>query len=410
MARYKVRARAIGEDEADEQYVAFEETEGENDVVILAAPLGECSWCQFALRHADRYFLLARRDARPPRPFPLTLEGTAGARKFRLVDLVMIEEGRTDGTIADWVDAVGANRIFHWSGEASMRRLARVMAGKSIGLVLSGGGARAYAHIGALKAMRELGLPIDFISGASMGAIVGACAAMGWTDQELEERIRDAFVRSNPLGDHVLPVVALTRGKLVEERLKKHFGDALIEEMQTPFLCVSSDLAGGVAKVHRLGRVRDALRATISLPGILPPVVENGALLVDGAVIDNFPLDLMAAAHRGQTIGIDVALRGTINPQDFVNPPGFLQWIWEHGFRTAPPIVSLLMRAATAREEPSRTTHPADIMIVPTIAGVELRDWKKYDVAVAAGYQATKAALEERWADLGPIAEADRPA
>lgn len=405
--RYGLRARAIGEADADEQYVAFEETENENDIVILAARMSESSWYQFALRHADRYFLLARRDARPPRPMPLTLEGTARARRFRLVDLVMVEEGAPSaGVVADWIDAVGANRVFHWKGAESLRHIARVMAGKSIGLVFSGGGARAYAHIGVVRAMREMGIPIDFVSGASMGAIVAACVAMGWNDDEIEMRIRDAFVKSNPLGDHVLPVVALTRGRLVEDRLKTHFGEALIEELDTPFFCVSSDLAIGSAKVHRLGLIREALRATISLPGILPPVVDDGALLVDGAVINNFPLELMAAAHRGPTIGVDVALRGTINPNDFVNPPSFFQWVWDHGFKTAPPIISLLMRAATTRKEPAKSAHPADIMIIPTIEGVELRDWKKYDIAVAAGYQAGKKELQDRWEELAPICEA----
>ncbi|MEX0645883.1 MAG: patatin-like phospholipase family protein, partial [Parvularculaceae bacterium] len=285
-------------------------------------------------------------------------------------------------------------------------RLARVMAGKTVGLVLSGGGARAYAHIGAIKAMRERGAPIDCVSGASMGAIIAACVAMGWSDAEIEERIRDAFVASNPLGDHVLPVVALTRGRLVEERLKRHFGDALIEELTTPFFCVSSDLAAGVSRVHRFGRLRDALRASIALPGILPPVVDGDALLVDGAVINNFPTELMARFHRGMTIGIDVAQRGTISPADFIDPPNFFAWVFNNGFKSAPPIVSLLMRAATTREETMHIGHPADILITPDVPGVELRDWKRYDIAVADGYQATLKALDANWANLGPIVEA----
>ena len=171
----------------------------------------------------------------------------------------------------------------------------------------------AFAHIGAVRAIREAGLPFDFVCGASMGAVIAACVAMGWSDGEIETRIRKAFVSSNPLGDHVLPVVALTRGARVDTRLAEHFGDTLIEELQTPYFCVSSDIVAGAARVHRRGRVRDALRASIALPGILPPVVDGDSLLVDGAVINNFPTDLMSASHRGLTIGIDVAREGTIN-------------------------------------------------------------------------------------------------
>ena len=406
ISRYGLRVKALDESHAEEQYRSFEMQETAHDIILLAARVSPSSWYQFALRHADRFFVFARRDARPTRPFPLTLEENSPARKFRLVDLVMIEEGVKATSIADWADAVGANRVFHWRSEARLGCLARTIGGKSIGVVLSGGGARAYAHIGAVRALRERGVPIDFLGGASMGAIIAACVAMGWSDAEIDQRIRDGFVKSNPLGDHVLPVVALTRGALVETRLQKNFGDTLIEELDTPFFCVSSDLATGVAHVHRFGPLRTALRASIALPGILPPIVEGQSLLVDGAVMDNFPTDLMASVHRGLTIGVDVAKRGTINAADFKDPPGFIQWIFENGFKSAPPIVSLLMRAATAREETALAAHPADIMIAPDVPGVELRDWKRYDIAVADGYEATVKALDAHWGDLAPIVEA----
>lgn len=409
IARYGVRVKCLLEGEEMGSIESFDAQEAANDVIIMASRIADTAWYRFVLRHADRFFVLARRDARAPRPFPLSPDENSPARRFRLVDLIMIHEGVASSTVREWADVVEANRIFHWGSAESVGRLARVIAGKSIGLVLSGGGARAYAHIGAIKAIREAGLPIDFLAGASMGAIIAACVAMGWDDEEIDRRVRDAFVSSNPLGDHVLPVIALTRGERVEERLAKHFGDALIEELETPFSCVSSELVQGQMRIHRLGTLRAALRASISLPGILPPVVDKNALLVDGAVINNFPTDIMANAHRGVTIGIDVAQRGSINAEDFANPPHFFEWVWRHGFSSAPPIVTLLMRAATARREGSEAIHPADIMIAPEIPGVQLRDWKKYDEAVEAGYQATKRALGEHWRNLEHIAAAARP-
>jgi NTE family protein len=270
---------------------------------------------------------------------------------------------------------------------------------------MSGGGARAYAHIGAVKALRERKVPIDFLAGASMGAIIAACVAMGWSDQEIEARIRDGFVSSNPLGDHVLPGVALTRGARVEERLKRHFGETRIEDLEVPFFCTSSELTKGVTRIHRRGLLREALRASIALPGILPPVVEDGSLLVDGAIMNNFPTDLMTNLHRGVTIGIDVAREGTISPEAFDNPPQFLEWVWNNGFRSAPPIVSLLMRAATTRQELRPKDRPADILITPEVRGVQLRDWKEYDRAVIDGYAATLGALDRDWAKLAPIIE-----
>lgn len=387
----------------------FEDIESAHDVTLLTARVGDSFEYRFALRHADRFLVFARQDARPPRPFPLSLTEDSPARKFRLVDIAMLHEGAKSGSVADWVDAVDAHRTFHVTGERTTERLARAIAGSSVGVVMSGGGARAYAHIGAVKAMRERRVPIDFLGGASMGAVIAACVAMGWGDDEIEERVRDAFVSSNPLGDHVLPVVALTRGQRVEERLKRHFGDTLIEDLEVPFYCTSSEMTRGVTRIHRRGLLRDALRASISLPGILPPVVAQGELLVDGAVMNNFPTDLMNSLHRGVTIGIDVAREGSISPDAFVDPPGFMSWVWRHGFRSAPPIVSLLMRAATSRQELRPRESPADILIAPPVAGVQLRDWKSYDLAVIDGYAATLGALDREWPKLAKIVEAGLP-
>ncbi|MFN3959749.1 MAG: patatin-like phospholipase family protein [Parvularculaceae bacterium] len=386
----------------------FEQIESAHDMALLPARVGDSPEFRFALRHADRFIVFARQDARPPRPFPLALHEDSPARKFRLVDIVMLHEGMKSGSVADWVDAVDAHRVFAVSGARTMERVARALAGASVGVVMSGGGARAYAHIGAIKALRERQVPIDFLGGASMGAVIAACVAMGWDDEEIEARVRDAFVSSNPLGDHVLPVVALTRGQRVDERLKRHFGDTLIEDLETPFFCTSSEMTRGVTRIHRRGLLRQALRASISLPGILPPVVAEGELLVDGAVMNNFPTDLMNSLHRGVTIGIDVAREGTISPDVFKDPPGFLSWIWRHGFRSAPPIVSLLMRAATSRQELRPKESPADILIMPPVAGVQLRDWKSYDLAVIDGYAATLGALDHEWGKLASIVEAGR--
>ena len=403
IAKYKVNVASFPCMDEPPETSAFDKIENANDVVLLATRLDGGPWYQFVTRHADRFLVLARRDARPSKPFPLSTDAGARARKFRLVDLVMLHEGAHSGRTGEWIDAIGAARVINLRNDKCVDRLARIIAGKSVGLVLSGGGARAYAHIGAIQAMREAGVPIDFLCGASMGAVVAACVAMDWPQAEMEARIRDAFVSSNPLGDHVLPVVALTRGGRVETRLEHHFGDMLIENLPTTFFCVSSDIIDGSARVHNRGMLRNALRASIALPGILPPVIDDHALLVDGAVVNNFPTDIMTTTHRGVTIGVDVAREGVIDIEAFRDPPGFFTWVANNGFGAAPPIISLLMRTATARREHVVMPRPADILIAPDVPGVELRDWKKYDDAVADGYRATKAALEEHWSALAPI-------
>jgi NTE family protein len=297
----------------------------------------------------------------------------------------------------EWKAAADAHRLFHWHGDSTVDalRLARTMAGRSVGLVLSGGGARAYSHIGVIRAIRERGVPLDFVGGASMGAVVAACVAMGWDDAEIDRRIRKAFVESNPLGDYTLPVVGMVKGRRVNARLEEHFGDVHIGDLKLPFYALSTNLTTGKTHVHRAGLLRSALRATISLPGILPPVVEGDDILVDGAVLNNFPVEIMRELHQGFVIGSDVSGQPEgLNREEFARPLNFWQWVARHGFSSPPPIAGLLMRSATIRNDPTQGRNLADLMVLPDLPGIELRDWTAYEEAVEAGYAAAKAALE----------------
>ena len=395
----KTAAVLTEEDAPDNVANWLDVLEAENDVVFLLTPIADSMWFRTCLRQADRLWVLARADARPSAP--LLPDDPSPARQLRLVDLVLLHHGgdRQAATSEEWRTACEASRAFHWRGlnDDDCARLARMIAGQAVGLVLSGGGARAYAHIGVVRALREAQVPIDQIGGTSMGAIVAGCVAMGWDDDEIEMRIRKAFVETNPLGDYVLPVVSLSKGKRVDDRLQEHFGEAQIEDLHTPFFCVSTNLVAGAPRVHKAGKLRHALRATISLPGILPPVIDGDhGLLVDGAVLKNFPVDIMRAMHRGAIIGVDVARRGSINPSDFVAPPDFLGWVAQHGFQSPPPIASLLMRAATLTVDPWQGRERTDLLITPEMPDVDLRDWKRFDEAVASGYEAAVAALKRQ--------------
>ncbi len=399
-----LRVAIVGDEAVGMPSSYFDELETRNDIVLLLATIGDTPWFKLTQRHSDRIWLFARADARPSSP--LLPDDPSPARQFRLVDVVLLHHAaeKQGASTADWRAAADAARIFHWNGldDADSRRLARVMSGKSVGLVLSGGGARAYAHIGVIRALREVGCPIDFVGGASMGAIIGAGIACGWSDEEMDRRIRKAFVESNPLSDYRLPVVALVKGHKVDARLKEHFDDLLIEELPLPYFAVSTNLTQGTFRVHTQGLLREALRATISLPGILPPVVSDNQVLVDGAVLNNFPVDVMRDVHRGRIIGVDVAQAPEgLSADDFINPPGFFGWTAQHGFRNAPPIANLLMRAATISINPNMHRGLTDLLIAPEMKGIELRDWQDYEAAVEAGYDSMKQALSEL---KGPLA------
>ena len=391
-----VRARAISEGEVDPNTPLWRYDEQGHDIVLLTAQMNEEGWYRFCLRQADRVWVLAREDARPSTPMPLTPSPDAPRRRFHLVDVVMVSGGRAPASRPrDWIEATGANRVFRWHNDADLGRLARIAAGLTVGLVLSGGGARAYAHLGAIRALREAGIPFDFLGGSSMGAIIAGGLALGWSCDELEQRVWEAFVSSNPLGDFQLPVISFARGQRVDERLHTHFGEARIEETQRPFFVVSSDLTEGQTHVHRTGMMRDALRASIALPGILPPVVMNDSVLVDGAVFDNFPADVMEGMHRAFTLGVDVSRNRGLPADDFRERPNFWQWVWRFGFSAAPPIVSLLLRAASVHTAPLTARERADAVILPKLEGVDIRDWTQFGPSKQAGYEAAQAFLAE---------------
>lgn len=375
----------------------FSNLEADHDFILYAAEHDEEAWKQLVGRQVDRLFWVGRGHRRPPSH--INTYASEPLQAQQLVDLILVQapHRRPQGSQA-WLDATGAARLFHveTTSAADAARMARVLAGQSVGLVLSGGGARAYAHIGAVRALREHGVPIDFIGGVSMGAMIGAGVALGWDEAEMDRRMREAFVNSSPIADIVFPMVAMTGGRIVSERLKEHFGEIQIADLPLPFFCVSSNLTTGAYHLHRKGLLRRALRASISLPGVLPPTIEGDDVLVDGAVMKNFPADLMHGFHLGATVGVDVS-RGRSIAADAVRRPPFWSWLLSGDWRQGPPIVSLLMRAATVStaRDLAASRAACDVLIQPKVDGIDIRNWRAYEPAVQAGYEAANEALGE---------------
>jgi len=399
LARIGVTCAIVGDEATDWQGPKLDAYERDHHVVLLTARLGDSNWARRAMGRADRVWLLARGDARPS--VPLLPDDPSPAARLKLLDVVLVHDGGKSPASRpqDWADAAEAARVFHWRQERNddLARLARTLAGRSVGLVLSGGGARAYAHIGAVEAFRNAGMQFDFIGGASMGAIIAAGVALEWSQEELVDRVRDAFVSSNPLGDWQLPVISLARGNRVDERLEEHFGNIEISDLPRPFFCVSSNLSNGRPFVHRRGRLRDALRATIAIPGILPPVIDGENILVDGAVFTNFPSEQMKAFHRGVSAGSDVTRARGVNPDDFRDPPGFFGWVRKNGFNELPPIASLLMRSATAGVmvgQHQAFREAVDLLVLPD-TDTDLRQWKRFEETIDSGRRAAEFAMSE---------------
>ena len=374
----------------------FSDVEKTHDFVLYVGESADAGWLQVVARQVDRLFRVGRGDRQPPRAeariaSPLEPQG--------LVDLLLLQPAdieRPTGSEA-WLEVARPARLFHVRRDhaGDVQRMARILTGQSVGLVLSGGGARAYAHVGAIRALREHGVPIDFLGGVSMGAIIAAGVAMGWPDEELDRRIREAFVDTSPLDDIAVPILAMTHGLKVNDRLAHHFKDTVIPDLWLPFFCLSSNLTTGAYQLHRRGLRRSALRATISLPGILPPATDSNNVLVDGAVMKNFPADVMRASQLGPIVGVDVTSGRSITADDVARPSSVWRWIFSGQWRRGPPIVSVLMRSATVStsRDLAAAREATDLLVLPDVSKVEIRAFSAYEEAVAEGYRATNEAL-----------------
>ena len=194
----------------------FSRVEDAHDYVLYVAEMDEPAWAALCARQVDRVFVVGAGLMAPPNR-PLPHAGVLDAQ--RRTDLILLRDPRmaSPANTGVWIDAVAPGRWFQAveGDQADAERMGRVITGSSVGVVMSGGGARAYSHIGALRALREAGVPIDFVGGASMGAVIAAGPALGWSQEELEARIRKAFVQSDPLSDLAFPLLAMTRARKV---------------------------------------------------------------------------------------------------------------------------------------------------------------------------------------------------
>jgi len=266
-----------------------------------------------------------------------------------------------------------------------------MLTGNAIGLVLSGGGARGFAHIGVIKALREAGITIDLCGGTSIGSIMASGVAAGWDNKQLIERYRRTFVERNPIGDYTLPLISLASGRRVSRLLRGEVGSIDIEDLPLSFFCVSADLVSASMVVHRSGALWRCLRASIAIPGILPPVFDDRQILVDGGLINHLPVDVMRSFGRGRVIGVDVGSKTPLATCDDVDELSFLARLGLLRRRSAPNILQLLLSAGnlTTKRASAANEEQSSILLTPQLDGIDILDWRAFDRALDAGYQST---------------------
>jgi NTE family protein len=374
----------------------FHRIESANDFVVYVADPEPTTWTKLCMRQADSLLLLARAEA-PAAPWPVMPQESLPGAAARSELVLLHEERVLPGAAARWRPLLPGSEHHHVIGPADVARIARLLTGKAIGLVLSGGGARGFAHIGVVQALREAGMPIDLIGGTSIGAIMGAGVAANWSVDEMKERFRRTFVTTNPLNDYTLPIVSLVSGRKVSRLLRQEFGDVSIEDLPLPFYAVSANLTTGRGSVHREGELWRWLRASVAIPGVLPPVFHQGEVHVDGGAINNLPVDVMRATNRGIIIAVDVGSEPTFTTdiQEVDLPPLWKLLGWFRRNKQRPTILQILIRAGMVNAETATMAgrRLSDLLLQPPLATIDLLHWKAFDRAIDAGYRHAAARL-----------------
>ena len=270
-----------------------------------------------------------------------------------------------------------------------------------MGLVLGGGGARGFAHLGVIKAMRELGIPIDRLGGASMGSIFAAGAAMY---DDADELLLLSAKQFNRLIDYTVPLVSLLKAKRITANLHSVFGGVDVVDVWTPLYCVSTNLTRSRIEVHRRGDLVTAIRASIAIPGVLPPVPFGEDLLVDGGVLNNVPADVMRADPSIATvIAVDVASTAgpttNSNYGNYVSGFNALRHFFVRKQSPYPGVASVLMRTmitgSEGRRATMRTDGTADLYLDIEMQGVGLLEFDKMTPVVERGYAAALPRLQQ---------------
>lgn len=291
-----------------------------------------------------------------------------------------------------------------------------------IGLALGGGSARGWSHIGVIRALEEAGVKPDLVCGTSIGALVGAAYVDGELDR-LERWVRGLKLQTVVSFLDFSLGSGLIKGEKLMAFFREHFVDRDIRELARPFGAVATDLQYGREVWLRAGPVTDAVRASIALPGLFTPALHEGRWLVDGGLVNPVPVSLCRAMGAELVIAVDLntdllgrhlkpkparstRARKAVEPESLTETvmariqDGLAQLGLNHDDGPRPPAMLdvlatsinimqvLITRSRLAGE-------PADVLIAPRLAELELMDFHRADVAIAAGHQAVATALQQ---------------
>ena len=283
-------------------------------------------WTDRCLRQSDRILFAAQENVSSILN-SIEIAVYNHANVYSTLDLICLHEGSTISGTKKWLDIRLIKNYLHINVHSlkDRERLLRFINGTSFGVVMNGGGARGMAHIGALMTLQDMNIPVDFIASCSMGAFIGAQYAKGLSTADIIEVSRKGLSKYKK--ELALPLVSLMTGASIDDACKVLGGDYLIEDLPYPFFCVSANLTQERLEVYDKGPLWLAMRCSISIPGIFPPIYnEVGDTIVDGGILNNMPVDVMRTVMgQGQILAINSSIQNKLRLR-FINDTSFITW------------------------------------------------------------------------------------
>lgn len=389
----------------------LDELERRFDYLVYEAEPTVSAWTRIAVRQSDQViFVASSEDSAGTTGMERLLAGEPGfaMKRKHLVVLHPAHADHPDSPVR-WRTGRDVERIYSLRKDrsADFSRLGRFLTDSAIGIVLGGGGARGFAHLGVLRALDEAGIPVDLIGGNSMGALIGAQYAAGLSLGTILEQTRAFALRGE---FPTLPAISLLSGRRLERDLKRMFGDATIDTLWRGYFASACNLTQACTTVQDSGYLWQAVLASNSPAGLLPPVVLDGDLLVDGAILDNVPVEAMRARlgtplerrrGNGTIIAVDVEIRDDLS----VDPRLTRLSIWNalKGYigmapRRQPGIGDILYRAEHigGLRQRSRAVAIADLYLEPPLADFNLLAYRQAEEIAETGYHHAIVEIE-RW-------------
>ncbi|MDA7502010.1 patatin-like phospholipase domain-containing protein [Chitinophagales bacterium] len=372
------------------------------EFVLLEGEYSATAWMATLIGQADLVVLVGSLNADGSLS-PVEDQLIKATELYNNIDQLLVLDSLADSEIKNTAKHLG-NRFLktflHLNKEEDYARIGRFLSGNAIKLVLGGGGARGFAHLGVFKALRELNIPVDFVGGTSIGSIAAALVASGWDYERIIKDSYWSFVTAKPLSDYQMPLVSLLRGNKLERTLEKSFGDLKIEDLPIPYYAIAANLSKGCTEIMDNGFLKKAVRASISLPSILPPTVYNNSLLLDGGIVDNLPYDHMSTLAEGFTIGVDLAhsKERELGYKKVPSNRKILMGKYAGGKKyKVPNIYQVIMGTMTlaSSEKRKENIKKFDVYLQPDVARFGFLNMKKFHEIVEEGYQSSLPQLRE---------------